>query len=123
MEGSIVKILRAVLIAGGALCVASLTPGRAMPVSDLAQVAHDAATPAQTVADAATLAPIAPCRSSRCGWRPSYRYYYPRALAILRVYYGGCAPGWVDCWTEPHPFYGRWYQPPDGEGYAGWPYY
>jgi hypothetical protein len=109
-----VKGLPAVLIAGGTLLVASSMPGRAMPVSDLAQISHDAATQTQTVA----------CRAKRCDeWRPSYQYYYPRALAIPRVYYGGCAPGWVDCWTEPYPFYRRWYQPPGGEGYAGWPYY
>jgi hypothetical protein len=121
MEGSIVKSLSAVLIAGGALFAASLTPGRAMPVGSLAQISHDAATPAQTVADAVTLAPLAPCRSSRCGWRPSYRYHDPRAaLTIPRVYYGGCSPTWVDCWTYP---YGPWYQPPGSEGYVGWPFY
>jgi hypothetical protein len=106
-----VKSSSAVLVAVGSLFAATLTPGKAMPVSDLAQLSHDATTPAQAVA----------CRSSRCGWRPSYRYYYPRAaLTIPRVYYGGCAPTWVDCWTYP---YGPWYQPPGSEGYVGWPFY
>jgi len=116
-----VKSLSAVLIAGGALFAAGLTPGRAMPVGNLAQISYDAATPAQTVADAATPAQAAPGLSSRGGWRPIHRYEYPRtSLTIPRVYYGGCAPTWVDCWTYP---YGPWYHPPGSEGYVGWPFY
>jgi hypothetical protein len=116
MEGSIVQSLSAVLIAGGALFLASLTPGMAMPASDLAQLSQDVVS-----RDAATPAQIVACRSKRCDeWRPSYRYSYPRALTIPRVYCGGCAPTWVDCWTYP---YGAWYQPPGSEGYVGWPFY
>jgi hypothetical protein len=91
------------------LSCASFEPTQAMPVTNLAGASRDALAFAQSVA----------CGRYRCRWRPSYSY--APAVVIPRVYYGGCAPGWVDCWTYP---YGGWYRPPGTpEGYYGWPYY
>jgi hypothetical protein len=97
-----------VLLAGWiVLSCAVLASAQAMPTSDLATVSRAAATSTHTVV----------CRSYRCGWRPSYTYAPP--VVIPRVYYGGCAPGWVGCWTYPY----GWYRAPGSEGYYGWPYY
>jgi hypothetical protein len=102
---------KSVLLAGCiVLSCAGLTPTRPMPVTNLVKSSHAAATPMQRVA----------CGRYRCGRRRSYATYYAPPVVIPRFYYGGCAPGWVDCWT---PSYGGWYRPPGSEGYAGWPYY
>ena len=103
------KNFRGVLIVGGVLSVSTFVPANAMPVPNLAKVSYDAATSTQNVV----------CRPHRCGQRRSY-YYYAPVVIIPRVYYGGCAPGWIGC--GPYS-YGGWYQPPGSEGYRGWPYY
>jgi hypothetical protein len=109
-ELEVMKGTKTVLVAGCILLsCAGVKASPAMQVSDLAKVSHDITTNAQNVA----------CGPYRCGRRPS-SYYYAPVVVIPRVYYGGCAPGWVGCWAYP---YGGWYRPPGSEGYYGWPYY
>ena len=105
--------LSAALMAGSALCAASVTPAAAMPLSNLAAVSRGATANVEKVAVL--------CGPYRCRWRPSM-YYAPVVVApvvvVPRVYaYGGC--GWGAC--GPYGYgYGAGYQ--SYGWYNGWGY-